>query len=256
MSEFGVDVDGDYEKQRDGATALVRRVNDILLAHPETQNLNIRDLQQLSGSSIQKSRKDEVLHMSADKDLGVLLEHYMRHYPDKKTISINEGMHSVLPLRDSVSGIGVIFFATTLLLPEGRWFQTVNVTIRDEYIQTNSRISLDDSGVFDARQSVKARDDRLMTEAVLLLGAENRDLFIPLFNAEIEDDEVPSYLDSLRPIVAEQYDENETRRFLQEVETRYHEKRRSDETAQGLNIFGMTSEDMQELLAKLEFASD
>lgn len=255
MSEFGVDSQNEHEKRKNAAVALIRRVNDILLEHPRTLSLDIHELQR---SELDKNdpRQDELIRMSAKNHLNCLAAFYKRQYPDVKMIRIDAGVHSALALHDAITNNNMMLLATTLLLPDDRSLQAIGVTVRDEYVLASSTVYMADDGTFEAMNDVKARDDGLVKEALELVDVGRRDLVIPLLSGAVHALEVDRCLDELRDIVASQYDENETDRFLRAVENRYYQKRRADETASELGVAGMASSEMEELLTVLEPVDD
>jgi len=251
MSEFKAGASGEYDKQQNAAVALVRRVNEVLIENQRTLSLEIRDLES-SRPTDMNPRHDELVRMSARNHLNCLAAFYKRIYPETVSIRIEDGVHSALPLRDAVTGHNLMLLATTLILPEECSLQAVTVSLRDEYLVTSSTIYMNDDGRFEAVSAMKPKDDGLIMEAIQLVGMGRRDMVIPVLSAVIDPDEVTAYLDALRPVVAEQYDEAETERFLADVRNRYDESRRADETVKQLGLLGMSSVEIEDVLTALE----
>lgn len=255
MSEYGVGALNEHEKQKNTAVALVRRVNDVLLEHPRTLSLDIRDLQR-PGTGELDARQGELIRMSANNHVNCLAAFYKRQNPTATSMSVEEGVHSALPLYDSMTGNNVMLLATTLLLPGDCSLQAITVTVRDEYVLTGSTIYVEENGAFEAMNDMKARDDGLIAEALDLVGVGRRDLVLPLLSGAVPVFEIAGCLEALRPVVAERYGDAETERFLQALEHRYHEKRRAEETAKEFGLSDMSASEMEDLLAQLEPAND
>ncbi|USN96249.1 MAG: hypothetical protein H6797_04195 [Candidatus Nomurabacteria bacterium] len=256
MSEFGARERSEYEKQQDAVIALVERVNDVLLSHARTQSLDVVELHRSEVANDESDGQNELMRMSAKSHVHCLAAFYKRLYPDATSVRLEDGVHSALPLHDAVTGNKMMLLATTLILAEGRSLQAVSVTVRDEYVLSGSTVYMNDDGRFETMSSARSRDDELINEALELVGAGKRDMVLPLLSGAMSPNDLTEGLNALRNFVAEHYDQAETERFMQAIETRYHDKRRSEATAKELGLLEMSADEIEELLTTLESVED
>lgn len=200
--------------------------------------------------------QNELIRMSADNHMKCLASFYKRLHPDATSVKVLDGVHSALPLYDTVSERNIMLLATTLILPDEDSLQAVSVTVRDEYVLSGNTIYMDGYGRFEAYSDVKPRDDSLVIEALELVGVGRRDLVVPVLSGVVHPDELAEHIEALRPVVAERYDNEETERFLSALETRYHEKSQSRAVADELGLSKMSSGEIEDILTILEPASD
>lgn len=243
------------ERQQRAAVGLSWRVNEILSNHPRTMNMDIRDVNKPLAEDEQQ-HQNELIKMSANNHMKCLAAFYKRLHPDAKVVKVVDGMHSALPLYDTVTGRNIMLLATNLELTGDRSLGAISVTVRDEYVLTGSTIYLNDDGDFEAYSDVKPRDDKLVTEALELVGVGKRDLVVPILSGIIPLSELAESLSALRPIVAEKYDEEDVEKFLADLEKRYHEKAQSRATADELGLSRMTSDEIEDTLTILEQADN
>lgn len=251
MNNFESRHDSEHDRQRDAAISLVRRVNDILIAHPRSINMDIRDIQNSNGADDQP-RQNELIRMSAKNHMQCLAAFYKRVHPDATSVKIFDGAHSALPIYDAISSRNAMLLATTLILPEEDSLQAVTVTVRDEYVLNGSTIYMDGDGRFEAYNEIKPRDDKLVAESLELVGIGKRDLIVPILSGVVHPKDLDEYIDALRPIIAEKYDKFESERFLKDIEKRYHEKSQSRAIADELGLSRMSSNEIEDILTILE----
>ncbi len=253
MSEFSINADGELERRRHAAVGLVWRVNSLLELHPRTMNLDIRDV--MKPAELQEDqRQNELIRMSANNHMKCLAAFYKRLNPEATSVKILDGVHSALPLYDTMTQTNIMLLATNLELPNNRSLGAISVTVRDEYVLSGNTIYMNDDGQFEGYSDVKPRDDRLVTEALELVGVGRRDLVVPVLSGVIQETELAGCLSKLRPIVAETYDAIETERFLNDLEQRYHQKVSSRSTAEELGLAGMSSGEIEDLIEILKDA--
>lgn len=243
------------ERQQRAAVGLTWRVNEILRDHPRTMNMDIRDVNKPLVNDEQQ-HQNELIKMSANNHMKCLAAFYKRLHPDAKVVKVVDGMHSALPLYDTMTGANIMLLATNLELTGDRSLGAISVTVRDEYVLTGSTIYLNDDGDFEAYSDVKPRDDKLVTEALELVGVGKRDLVVPVLSGIIPLSELAESLEALRPVIAEKYDDAETERFLSDLEKRYHEKAQSRAAEEELGLSRMSSNEIEEILTILEPAEN
>lgn len=255
MNHFENSERSEYEKKQHAAVDLVWRVNEILEANPRTLNMDIRDVIQSNSSDIEP-RQDELIRMSANNHLKCLAAFYKRLYPDATSVKVQDGTHSALPLYDTMTNTNIMLLATTLQLQDDRSLGAVTVTVRDEYVLSGSTIYLNDDGRIEAYNEIKPRDDKLVIEALELVGVGRRDMVVPVLSGVLNEAELIEYLDALKPIISENYDDAEVQRFLADLENRYREKVQSRKEADEMGLSTMSSGEIEDLLTILEPASD
>lgn len=250
MNEFGNTLSNEHERRHDAVAVLVDRVTEILMLHPDTQTLDIREL---NGTNNLKnfSDREALMRMSAETQISELAKFYKAINPDCGDVAIVDGMYSVLPPYEMETGEQVVLSTTILALPDERAIQTVGIAIRDDYVMSASTIHRYDDGQFAAMSSVRPRQNPLMTQALEIVGVAKSDIIVPLFSGRIHPTELEENLAALRTIVAAKYDEDQTDRFIDNVRDYYNQRIQSRSTAQNLGTTQMSSEDMDELLMRL-----
>lgn len=255
MNRFESEGLSEGARQQRAAVGLTWRVNEILSAHPRTMNMDIRDVIEAQPTTLEQ-RQDELIRMSANNHMKCLAAFYKRLHPDAKVVKVVDGMHSALPLYDTMTGTNFMLIATNLELIGDRSLGAISVTVRDEYILRGSTIYINDDGAFEAYCDVKPRDDTFVTEALGLVGVGRRDLVVPILAGIIPLGELAESLDALRPVIEEKYDEEDASRFLADLEKRYHEKAQSRAAEEELGLSRMSSNEIEEILTILEPADN
>lgn len=251
MNTFEYDSRSEKEKQQRAAIGLVWRVNDLLIEHPETLNMDIRDVYESNPSNIEP-RQDELIRMSANNHMKCLAAFYKRLNPDATSVKVQDGTHSALPLYDTITNSNIMLLATTLLLEDDKSIGAVTVTIRDEYVLSGSTIYICDDGRCEAYNDIKPRDDALVVESLELVGVGRRDMVVPILSGVIDQKELEDYLTDLRPVIAESYSDDEIDRYFAALLGRYYEKVRSRATADELGLSTMTSNEIDDVLNALQ----
>lgn len=250
MSEFGVAIPYERERRQNAASELVQRVNEILMIHPNTKTLDIRELNGANNLKAMSSQ-ESLMRISAENNLNELAGFYRAIHPESVDVAIMDGAYSVLPPYEIETGEQVVLSTTILLLPDNRVLQTVGIAVRDEYVMSASTIHMYDDGQYAAMSSVRPRQNPLMTQALEIVGVTKSDIIVPLFSGRIHPTELEENLAALRTIVAAKYDEDQTDRFIDNVRDYYNQRIQSRSTAQNLGTTQMSSEDMDELLMRL-----